>query len=83
MASAGLDPQTVVHALSVVAATLHIGNISFSENAEDGFASVSDEECCHSPLPPYCFFVFINILTDLQFPAFLLGLSPAAIKVLG
>jgi myosin-1 len=45
MRAAGLDRDVQVQCLAVVAATLHIGNVSFVESPGDGFASVADEEC--------------------------------------
>jgi myosin heavy subunit len=45
MRAVGLDPQTQVQCMAIVAATLHIGNITFVENPGDGYASIADEEC--------------------------------------
>lgn len=45
MSAAALDNQLQLQCLTVVAATLHIGNISFVEDGADGFASIADEEC--------------------------------------
>ncbi|KAL3121077.1 hypothetical protein niasHT_005337 [Heterodera trifolii] len=44
----GLDDQSRLQCLTVVAATLHIGNIAFVEN-DDGFASVADDEYLKFP----------------------------------
>nr|CAD2140578.1 unnamed protein product [Meloidogyne enterolobii] len=61
MTAIGLDENIQRQCLSVVAATLHIGNINFVESDGDGFATIADEQF-------------------LQFPAFLLGITPEAIK---
>uniref|UniRef100_A0A914ICE4 Uncharacterized protein n=1 Tax=Globodera rostochiensis TaxID=31243 RepID=A0A914ICE4_GLORO len=45
----GLDNQLQLQCLTVVAATLHIGNITFVENDNDGFASVADEKYLKFP----------------------------------
>uniref|UniRef100_A0A183BVL5 Unconventional myosin-Ie n=1 Tax=Globodera pallida TaxID=36090 RepID=A0A183BVL5_GLOPA len=45
----GLDDQLQLQCLTVVAATLHIGNITFVENDKDGFASVADEKYLQFP----------------------------------
>uniref|UniRef100_A0A914NIQ0 Uncharacterized protein n=1 Tax=Meloidogyne incognita TaxID=6306 RepID=A0A914NIQ0_MELIC len=61
MTAIGLDENIQRQCLSVVAATLHIGNINFVESDGDSFATIADEQF-------------------LQFPAFLLGITPEAIK---
>jgi len=45
MTAIGLDENIQRQCLSVVAATLHIGNINFVESDGDGFATIADEQC--------------------------------------
>lgn len=61
MSAIGLVENLQRQCLSVVAATLHIGNINFVESNGDGYATIDDEQF-------------------LQFPAYLLGINPEAIK---
>lgn len=69
----GIDDRTQLEILQLVAASLHIGNISFEEKGN--YAAVTSDDCecfkCLKLLPSF---------SDIQFPAFLLGLSPDAIK---
>ncbi|CAK5051827.1 unnamed protein product [Meloidogyne enterolobii] len=44
MTAIGLDENIQRQCLSVVAATLHIGNINFVESEGDGFATIADEQ---------------------------------------
>lgn len=82
MSVIGLGAQEIRDTLKLVAAIMHLGNITFEED-RSGFANVQDEQCNNKTKT----FSIVNspsnteyLIPDLDFPAYLLDIDPQALK---